>query len=157
MQRFFSAVGVLVSGASLTLTAPVVAAQPSATASTTATAAIATAQPTAELVTLVNQFRNAPHKCGNTRMRPAAPLLASPALEQARLPNAGTLIDGLRGIGYPAASGYIIQVSGTASPVSAMKAIERAYCAALMSADYTEIGIRLDGQQWRILLARRTR
>ena len=140
MSRIFPVTAMLLCGASLALSANVVAAQPAA-----------------DLVMLINQYRSVPNKCGNSRMKPATPLAPSEILERAQLPNSGTLVDGLRRIGYPAASGYIIQVSGTASPISAMKAIERAYCKPLLSAEYTEIGIRLEGKHWRIVLARRTR
>jgi uncharacterized protein YkwD len=105
-----------------------------------------------ELVRLINAYRGAPQTCEGRRSEPLAPLSPQPALFDARVLSAGRLMEALKAAGHPARHASVIVVSGTADPGAALIELKRHYCAALLSAEASEVGASREDLTWRIAL-----
>jgi uncharacterized protein YkwD len=107
-----------------------------------------------ELVALVNAYRGAAQTCEGQRVPGAGPLAPDANLAAVK-PDAGRpLQDALKARGYPAAQAQAIILSGPASASAAMDMMKQRYCAPLLSARFTNIGVSRDGRTWRVVLAR---
>ena len=108
----------------------------------------------ATLVELVNAYRAAPQDCEGRRTASLAPLAPHPALARVQV-SAGTFLDlALERAGYAAERADAISVSGPGDAQAAMDAIVPKYCATLLSAQFSAIGIVQADASWLIVLAR---
>src|SRR5207247_5498440 len=119
-----------------------------------ASAQSASAQSTSELVDLINVYRTVSRNCEGARTVAAGPLAPNPVLASARFSEGGRLLDLLKARSYLAATTHVIVVTGPPSAGMVMKFIEGRYCRPLTSPQYAEIGVRRDGNDWQIVLAR---
>lgn len=117
--------------------------------------ASAAAQEADELVGLINVYRSAPQTCDATRTVPAPPLMSNAMLAGVRVDQDRRLIDVLKARGYPAASTQYITVSGPPSAADVMGFIAQRYCKPLTSAQFNDIGVTRNGNDWQIIIARR--
>lgn len=113
------------------------------------------AQETNDLVHLINDYRGTPRTCEATRTAAAGPLAPNPALAAAQFAAASRLLQELKTRGYLGESAHLINVSGPTNARAVMEFIEPRYCRALSDPQHTEIGVRRDGRNWQIVLARR--
>ncbi len=114
----------------------------------------ARAQEQADLVGLINDFRDSAEVCGEGQGGAVAPLAPNEALELAPATSGAQLQAALRASGYRPAKLQAISVTGPQNAQSAMRALKQGYCAALRSADFAEIGISRKGATWQVLLAK---
>lgn len=114
----------------------------------------ARAQGEDDLVELINARRAEPRDCAG-RQRPAAsPLAPSGALAQVDARTSAELGKALSGAGYLASTAATIIVSGPRDANEALHQIEQHYCASLLDARYSDIGVARTGSTWRINIAR---
>ena len=107
-----------------------------------------------ELVALINARRGEMRDCGG-RQRPAAsPLAPSAALAQVEARTSAELGRALSSAGYLASTAATIIVAGPRDPHEALRQIEQHYCASLLDARYSDIGVSRSGSTWRINIAR---
>ncbi|NEX64168.1 CAP domain-containing protein [Noviherbaspirillum galbum] len=105
------------------------------------------------LAALINAFRAAPGACGGKPAQAAAPLAIQPALSKTPLTPKTYLPQALERLGYPVERAEGIYVSGPQDAESALGAIRNAYCASLLSTQYSSIGVARSGNDWLIVLA----
>jgi uncharacterized protein YkwD len=117
-------------------------------------ATIASAQSTSELTDLINAYRTVSQNCEGARTVAAGPLAPNATLASGKFTEGGRLLDLLKARGYQAAATHVIVVTGPPSAAMVMKFIEGRYCRVLTSPQYAEIGVRRDGNNWQIVLAR---
>jgi uncharacterized protein YkwD len=114
----------------------------------------AAAQDASQLTALVNAYRAAPGTCEGRPAQPVAPLTPQPALSVIRL-GSGTIIEAaLERAGYAAEQAYAMFVGGAEDAGAAMEALQKNYCATLLSTRYAAIGTYRDGASWTVVLAR---
>lgn len=110
---------------------------------------------TTPLIDRINAYRSAPGTCAGKPVRGAAPLAPSQLLAKVRLAGADTVLtDALRQAGYSAARAQAIVLSGPSNAGAAMSVLTERYCDALLTPQFSEIGIARDGSTWRLVLAR---
>lgn len=115
----------------------------------------AAAQDADRLAALVNGYRAAPGVCAGHSGEPAPPLTPQPALSAVRLAS-GTIIEAaLERAGYAADLADALFITGADDAKAALVALQKNYCATLLSPAYAEIGAYRDGAAWTVILARR--
>jgi uncharacterized protein YkwD len=125
-----------------------------ALATTTATAAQpGVAHDAQELLTLINNLRAAPPACQGRRASPVPPLSPQRTLASVRI-GPGAFLEQLMGTaGYPVSRVQVIDINGALDATSAMALIQERYCKALLSKEFSAIGVRHEGAAWQIVLA----
>ncbi|MFS2005062.1 CAP domain-containing protein [Duganella sp. CT11-25] len=114
----------------------------------------AAAQDASQLTALVNAYRAAPGTCEGRPAQPVGPLTPQPALSAIRI-GAGIIIEAaLERAGYAAEQAYAMFVGGAEDAGAAMEALQKNYCATLLSTRYAAIGAYRDGASWTVVLAR---
>jgi uncharacterized protein YkwD len=114
----------------------------------------AAAQDADGLTGMINAYRAAPGACEGRAAQPVAPLTPQPALSAIRI-GPGTIIEAaLERAGYPAEQAYAMFVSGADYTAAAMEALQKNYCATLLSTRYAAIGAHRSGADWTVVLAR---
>jgi uncharacterized protein YkwD len=106
------------------------------------------------LADLINEYRADPGSCEGWRADPVPPLTPHSALARIRVAPGVFLDQALERAGYPVAYAKAIYISGVRDAESAMDAIWRTQCRALMSTDVTAVGASRSGDTWQIVLAR---
>jgi uncharacterized protein YkwD len=115
---------------------------------------VAAAQDAERLAALVNGYRVAPGACDGHSGEPAQPLTPQPALSAIRLAPGAIIEATLEREGYAAELADALFVRSAADVQTAMKTLRASYCATLLSPAYTTIGVRRDGANWTVILAR---
>jgi uncharacterized protein YkwD len=106
------------------------------------------------LADLINEYRDDPGSCEGWRADPVPPLTPHAALARIRIAPGVFLDQALERAGYPVAYAKAIYISGVRDAESAMDAIWRTQCRALMSTEFTTVGTSRNGDTWQIVLAR---
>jgi uncharacterized protein YkwD len=106
------------------------------------------------LADLINEYRADPGSCEGWRADPVPPLTPHQALARVRVAPGVFLDQALARAGYPVAYAKAIYISGVRDAESAMDAIWRTQCRALMSTEVTTVGAGRNGDTWQIVLAR---
>lgn len=113
----------------------------------------ATARQDADLVNLINEYRNSPGHCEGRHMEATGPLAPS-----SRLAGVDPASDGgqaaLQQSGYQASVAQFVQLSGPENADQALEMIRARFCQVLRSERYAEIGVSRSGNEWQIVLAR---
>ena len=107
-----------------------------------------------QLADLINEYRADPGSCEGSRADPVPPLTPHSALARVRVAPGVFLDQALERAGYPVAYAKAIYISGVRDAESAMDAIWRTQCRALMSTEFTSVGASRNGDAWQIVLAR---
>lgn len=123
-------------------------------AATSTLASQAQAQEAPELVSLINEFREAAESCGSSEAKPVGPLAPNESLALAPATSGAQLQQKLQASGYRPAKLQAMSVSGPSNAQRAMEALKQRYCAPLRSQEYAEIGVSRDGNTWQVLLAK---
>lgn len=105
------------------------------------------------LVQLVNAYRAAPANCAGRAARPAPALVAHPALGRLNIPSGAMLDQLLARAGYPVARAEAISVSGAENAPTALAAIIRKHCKALLDPAFQAAGSTQHNGEWLLLLA----
>lgn len=113
----------------------------------------ARADSASDLVRLINAYRAEPGVCGGRQLPPARALAPSAALAAVRIGTGTILQSALEDAGYVSRHAEAITASGPSDPHEVMELIERQYCAALASPQFTEVGVRRNGGEWQVVLA----
>ena len=107
-----------------------------------------------DLVELINARRAEARDCAGKERSPASPLAPSAALAQVDARTSAELGKALSRAGYLASTAATIVVSGPRDAREALRQIEQHYCANLLDARYSDIGVSRSGSTWRINIAR---
>ncbi|QJD57811.1 CAP domain-containing protein [Pseudomonas sp. gcc21] len=107
----------------------------------------------ADLIGLINQFRESKQSCEGQEVGPVGPLTPDQTLSGIRLGQDKPLQSMLHQAGYQAAGAQALGFSGPADAETAMGLIEDRYCRALLDPDVADIGIRQEGNTWHIIVA----
>lgn len=107
-----------------------------------------------QLISLINDYRQAPGICAGQQAAPAGPLAPDETLAQVQATSDTQWQAALQKAGYRAAQAQAIALSGPASVETAMQAITQRFCAALLNPDYAEIGVSRTANTWQVVLAR---
>ena len=116
--------------------------------------AAASAHDASELARLINAYRAAPGTCAGHASRPAAPLALEPALSNVRVGTGTFLESALEDAGYPVVRAEAVNVTGPVDAAGALSFIEQHYCSALLSKEFTAMGVLRSGDEWQVVLAR---
>ena len=103
---------------------------------------------------LINEYRADPGGCEGWRADPVPPLTPHSALARVRIARGVTLDQALARNGYPVEYAKAIYLSGVWDAATAMEAIWRTQCRALLSTEFTAVGASRNGDTWQIVLAR---
>jgi uncharacterized protein YkwD len=106
-----------------------------------------------DLVTRINDYRDAPHTCEGKRIPPSGPLTPTAALSRLRISPGAPLHEALKANGYRAARVQVIAVTGSPNAGAAMRFIGQHYCSLLSSQQYAAIGVSRQGNNWQIVFA----
>lgn len=106
-----------------------------------------------ELVSRINDYRNAPQDCEGRRLAPSGPLTPTRALSNLRISPGMPLHEALKENGYQAKRVQVISVSGTSNPATAMRFVQQRYCSLLSSRQYAAIGVSHRAGTWQIVFA----
>ncbi|WP_166359703.1 CAP domain-containing protein [Pseudomonas akapageensis] len=106
-----------------------------------------------QLVDAINDYRAAPQRCEKRSARALTPLALKSKLA---LPigDDGSLRETLKDSGYQAVSVRSIRVVGAEDADAAFDMLERRYCGALLDAQFADIGVSRDDDEWQVVLAR---
>ncbi|MES2821109.1 MAG: CAP domain-containing protein [Pseudomonadota bacterium] len=107
-----------------------------------------------ELLTLINDYREAPDTCAGQPVEPVGPLAPEARLARSLVTSAAQLQGVLQGASYQAATAQVINVSGPGTVAAAMNAIKGRYCSALLDPQFAEIGVLRSAATWQLILAR---
>jgi hypothetical protein len=117
-------------------------------------AGVACAQDRAPLIEQINAYRSAPQQCQGRQSAAAGPLAPAASLDRVEIGSSQEpLQDALRRAGYAASRAQVIVLSGPPDASAAMGLLRERYCEALMSPQFSDIGISREGRTWRIVLA----
>jgi uncharacterized protein YkwD len=108
----------------------------------------------AALVGLINDYRQMPQQCQGRAFDAAGPLRAEARLERAQVDGGSDLLGALQAVGYQPATVKVISLSGSVTLASVAKAVTERYCATVLDAQFTDIGVQQVGNSWQIVLAR---
>jgi uncharacterized protein YkwD len=127
---------------------------PAWAAACVALAAAPGAQDASELARLINAYRAAPGTCTGHVSRRAAPLALEPALSSVRVGTGTFLESALEDAGYPVVRAEALNVTGPLDAAAALAFIQQRYCSALLSKEFTAMGVLRSGDEWQVVLAR---
>lgn len=111
-----------------------------------------TAEQGADLVTLINDYRDSSAQCAGQEMAGTGPLAPNSTLAGLDLSSADWQA-ALQESGYQASAAQFVQLSGPADADQAMAMIQARFCQLLRSEQYAEIGVSRSGKEWQIVLA----
>jgi uncharacterized protein YkwD len=106
-----------------------------------------------ELISQINAYRAAPAPCEGRAFDPVAPLSPHPALSNVRIGTGTFLEPALERLGFYPARADAISILGAGDVKTAMDSIRQRYCRALLSTEYSAIGVLRRGDDWQIVLA----
>nr|WP_315252172.1 CAP domain-containing protein [uncultured Duganella sp.] len=106
-----------------------------------------------QLAAMINNMRAAPGLCAGAPARAVPPLTPQAALAAVRIKPGTILSAALERAGYANSKSDAISLSGVTTPQDAMTAIGAPFCRTLLSADYSDIGVSREGDEWNIVLA----
>ena len=106
------------------------------------------------LAELINEYRADPGSCEGRPADPVAPLAEQPALARVRVTSGAALEQALQRAGYPVAFAKAITIAGPRDAFAVMNAIARSQCGALLSTQFSAVGVGRTGDSWLIVLAR---
>ncbi len=106
------------------------------------------------LAALINAYRAAPGTCAGMPAAPVPPLAVEPALSQIHIATGTFLEPALERAGYPVEHVEALFVSGASEPAEAMGALRDGYCARLLAAGISAVGIIRVADGWHVVLAR---
>ncbi len=112
----------------------------------------ASARQNAELINLINAYRDSPARCEGQQMEPTGPLAPNPKLADVNLSSAQWQM-AMQEAGYQASAAQFVQISGPSSADQVMEMVEQRYCRVLRSIEYAEIGVTRSGNEWQIVVA----
>ena len=118
------------------------------------TASGAHAADAASLVTLINDYRAAPERCGGRESPALPPLMPNPVLASVRLGPGRFLQQDLTHAGYRPLQAEAIGMTGVHDPAQAMALLRREHCATLRDPSLRDIGVAQTGDGWSLVLAR---
>jgi uncharacterized protein YkwD len=107
----------------------------------------------AELITLINAYRESSRFCEGKTRPPAGPLAPDAALANLTLARGGDLNALLKKSGYRAARAQAIVLSGPRDAARAMSFLRTKYCEPLLDVQFSQIGVSRDGSNWALVLA----
>ena len=105
------------------------------------------------LVSLINEYRQAPDDCDGQIMRQIGPLAPNETLAAVDIAAGTRLQPALQEAGYQASRAQMIGVSGPPDAQTTMNAIRKGYCKVLLSSEYAEVGVSRSGNRWQIVVA----
>jgi hypothetical protein len=105
------------------------------------------------LAGLINAYRAAPGTCEGQAAAARAPLALQPELGRVRIRTGILLQHALEQAGYKSERAQAIEVSGPPDAQAAMMAIRQKYCRALLSSEFSAIGVGHAGDDWLVVLA----
>lgn len=108
----------------------------------------------AEVLGLINTYRNEPQTCDGKKFRIAGPLAPDATLARVNVSADTQLQDALKEAGYAAARAQAISVSGPSNASDAINFIKQRYCSLLLNPQYSAVGISQEGNTWRLVFAR---
>ncbi|MCD5994553.1 CAP domain-containing protein [Pseudomonas sp. CDFA 602] len=106
-----------------------------------------------QLVQAINDYRAQPQRCETATAKATRPLTlnANVALP---LDFSGSSRDALKAFGYQAVTVRTIRLVGAQDVNEAFGMLKRRYCGALLDAQYADIGVTQDRDDWRVVLAK---
>jgi uncharacterized protein YkwD len=107
----------------------------------------------AQLVESINAYRSQVQRCAGQASLELPPLASDPRLVLP-LNTLGDLQQALARASYPMTSVQAISLSGPRNAQSAMTALQESFCQVLLDPQFVDIGVRREGREWRIVLAR---
>lgn len=108
----------------------------------------------AELVRLLNEFRQSDSECAGQSVSSPGPLAPNAQLSEARLGAGERLLSALQAAGYRASRARAMAVSGPQDAEAALGALAEQYCTELLSNRYAEVGVSRTGNRWQVVLAK---
>jgi uncharacterized protein YkwD len=116
-------------------------------------AVTAHADESSALISLINDYRQAPESCEGQTSEELPPLAADPRLA---LPvgRAGDLQQALSAAGYPMVNVQAISLSGPRDALAALKVLRESFCKVVLDPQFVDIGVNRQDREWRIVLAR---
>jgi uncharacterized protein YkwD len=105
------------------------------------------------LIERINAYRETPGDCAGLDRPSSSPLAPSGDLDRLGTERGVGILDALAELGYAASAAKAITLSGPHDVDSAMAAILRHSCAALLDPSYSEIGASRSGTTWQVVLA----
>lgn len=117
-------------------------------------ATTASADETAQVVSLINEYRETGRDCAGDFKPPAGPLATSGVLTG--LPNISgqDLSSLLQRAGYQAAQAQAVRVTGPDDIAMLMTVLKQQYCSVLMNPAYADVGVSRNGKRWQLVMAR---
>ncbi|WP_263263977.1 CAP domain-containing protein [Pseudomonas sp. RIT-PI-S] len=106
-----------------------------------------------QLVDALNNYRGQPQRCGEQASL-ALPPLAPDTRLQLSVQGSGDLNAALASAGYPMVTARAISLSGPRDAPAALAAVTSAYCQVVLDPQFVDVGVRQEGRDWRIVLAR---
>ncbi len=113
----------------------------------------ATSPEQVQLVDSINQYRSQAQRCASQVSQELPPLVADPRLVLP-IDNPGNLQQALAAKAYPMVTVQAISLSGPRDAAAAMKALQESFCQVVLNPQFIDIGVNLEGREWRIVLAR---
>ncbi|MEN0106598.1 MAG: CAP domain-containing protein [Pseudomonas sp.] len=107
----------------------------------------------AQLVQAINAYRGQVQPCEGQASPELPPLADDPRL-RLRSDSFGGLQTALAKNGYPMVNVQAITLSGARDSTAAMKAVQESFCRVILDPQFVDIGVRREGDLWRITLAR---
>ncbi|MFC3606372.1 CAP domain-containing protein [Stutzerimonas tarimensis] len=107
-----------------------------------------------ELITLINDYREAPGECEGRRVESMGPLVPDDDLSRLRLASGDDWRAALQEIDYQAASAQAVVLSGLRDASATMGALHQNYCQLLLDPQFADIGVSREGNSWHLVLAR---
>jgi uncharacterized protein YkwD len=108
----------------------------------------------AELVRLLNEYRQSGSECAGQSVSSPGPLAPNERLSAARLDTGERLLSALQSAGYRASRARAMAVSGPQEAEAALGALARQYCTELLSNRYAEVGVSRTANRWQVVLAK---
>jgi uncharacterized protein YkwD len=106
-----------------------------------------------QLVESINAYRGQTQRCAGQASAELPPLASDPRLVLP-LDTLGDLQQALARASYPMSSVQAISLSGPRNAQSAMTALQESFCRVLLDPQFVDVGVRREGREWRIVLAR---
>jgi uncharacterized protein YkwD len=106
-----------------------------------------------QLVEAINDYRADSHRCESRSTRALRPLALKSSLD-VPIGYGGGMRERLKDSGYRAVSVRTIRVVGAEDADAAFDMLQHRYCGALLDAQYADIGVSRDDDEWQVVLAR---
>jgi uncharacterized protein YkwD len=106
-----------------------------------------------QLVGLINHYRSEVQRCGDQASAELPPLTTDPRLVQP-VGRSEDLQQAMSAAGYPMVNVQAISLSGPRDAAAALQVLQESFCKILLDPQFVDIGVKQQGREWRILLAR---